>query len=134
MPGHDEADHGGRQAVIESRGTASALAEGRPTPARRVDRRAPSLSGGDEMTQTNEAGPAAERRPSDELRPPRRCALYVPGHAVHFIQARHGWEQPELRKAARLVAIEGNLLVFQLRRGERRYRNHEPERLAEAVE
>jgi hypothetical protein len=92
------------------------------------------VTGGDEMTEKGTRPRAAAGRAEDGLRTPRRCALYLPGHTVHFIQARLGWEEPESREPARLVAIEGNLLVVRVGSKERRYRNHEPERLGEAAE
>jgi hypothetical protein len=62
------------------------------------------------------------------------CALYIPGHTVHFIQARHGWEERRPRLPARLIAVEGNLVVVRVGSYERRYRNHEPDRLRAAAE
>jgi hypothetical protein len=71
---------------------------------------------------------------SGDIGPVRRCALYSPGHTVHFIQARHGWEERRPKVPGRLVAVDGNLIVVRMAGRERRYRNHEPERLRSAAE
>ena len=62
------------------------------------------------------------------------CALYLAGHTVHFIQARHGWEERKPRVPGRLVAVEGNLVVVRVGQREARYRNHTPARLRAAAE
>lgn len=65
---------------------------------------------------------------------PRRCALYLPGHTAHPIQARLGWEDETPGEDGRLRNIEGNELVIEFEGGERRFRNHEAQRLAAVAE
>ena len=66
--------------------------------------------------------------------PGNRCALYLPGHTVHFIQARHGWEERRPVVPGRLVAVDATLVIVRLGGRERRFRNHEPQRLRAAAE
>jgi hypothetical protein len=66
--------------------------------------------------------------------PGSRCALSLPGHSVHFIQARHSWEKRRPVVPGRLVAVDGTLVVVRLGGRERRFRNHEPQTLRAAAE
>lgn len=53
------------------------------------------------------------------------CTSYSPGHNVHFIQARHCWENPSEVAAVELIAIHGHW--FDVLIGGRRHRgwNHD---------
>jgi hypothetical protein len=67
---------------------------------------------------------------------PRRlgCTSYAAGHNVHFIQALHTANHPEIAVQTwpgELLAIDGQVLVVHKRDGGLvRYRNHDPARLA----
>ena len=37
-----------------------------------------------------------------------RCALYTPGHNVHFVQTRLAWENPEAYLSAEFVMTGSN--------------------------
>lgn len=59
-----------------------------------------------------------------------RCALYTPGHRVHFIQARLAWQNPQDDCTAEFLGIEDDVIVVVTELGEvRRFRNHDLDRL-----
>lgn len=65
--------------------------------------------------------------------PLRRCTSYAPGHTVHWIQALHSANKPEVARLTRrgtLTAVDGDLLTIDVTDGgggeQERYRNHEP--------
>lgn len=65
---------------------------------------------------------------------PRRCTSYAAGHTVHWIQALHSANKPEVARRTRtgtLTAVEGDLLTirFAADAEPERFRNHEPQRL-----
>jgi len=63
------------------------------------------------------------------------CGLYLPGHCVHWIQARLGWEDTEnLPEEGRLVDVgsDGTLIV-DVGEEVRRLWNHQPERISDAA-
>lgn len=67
---------------------------------------------------------------------PRRCGLYLPGHEVHWIQAKKSAEERTPPERAKLVAVEGDDLVVVRMVGLREYRcyhSHEVPRLVEAA-
>lgn len=51
---------------------------------------------------------------------PWRTNLNAPGHTVHVIQARHGWEERKPMVPGRLLAVEENLIVVRTAGRERR--------------
>lgn len=64
----------------------------------------------------------------------KRCTLYAAGHTVHWIQALHSANKPEVARRTRtgtLIAVDGEVLMISFGAdGEpERFRNHEPERL-----
>jgi hypothetical protein len=60
-------------------------------------------------------------------RPRPECDLYIPGHTVHWIQARLAWEHP--REWAVLEAVQGRVITVRFSDRMARYRNHDPEAL-----
>ena len=72
---------------------------------------------------------------SDESSPAAHCPLYLPGHNVHWIQARLTWNEPQHDPIpATLLAVETDGEFTVEVDGEvRRYWNHEPQRLTRAL-
>ena len=60
-----------------------------------------------------------------EIPPTKPCTLYVPGHTVHFIQARRSCEEPGEQEHGRIRAIQQGVIAFETATGIRTYRNHE---------
>lgn len=69
------------------------------------------------------------------IQAPRACGLYLPGHSVHWIQARKGREdQVDPPVPCRLVGWEGDGTVrIEVAGRELRLWNHHPDRLARVV-
>ncbi len=66
--------------------------------------------------------------------PLRRCTSYAPGHSVHFIQALHAANKPEVARRTRrgtLTAVDGDVLTIRIAGADvpERFRNHDPARL-----
>jgi hypothetical protein len=66
--------------------------------------------------------------------PLRRCTSYEAGHTVHWIQALHTANKPEVARRTRrgtLVAVDGDVLMirFAVDAEPEGFRNHEPQRL-----
>ncbi len=65
------------------------------------------------------------------------CGLYLPGHDVHFIQARLSWNEPKhppMPGVVTDISDDGEFRVkFEGKRNRRRYWNHDPQRLAHQV-
>jgi hypothetical protein len=66
--------------------------------------------------------------------PVRDCGRYVPGHSVHWLQARLTWSQPAPRVAIEIVEIGANHLTVSADGGLQRFRNHDVGRLRALVE
>lgn len=64
----------------------------------------------------------------------RHCGLFLPGHMVHFIQARHGWEDRDGHEHGVLRAVDGTLLTVAFGDREQRLRNHETARMEAIAE
>jgi hypothetical protein len=64
-----------------------------------------------------------ERAKASSKRP--KCDLYIPGHCVHWIQARLAREEPH--KWGELEAFEERLITIRFRAGIARYQNHQAE-------
>jgi hypothetical protein len=62
---------------------------------------------------------------------PRRCQMYLPGHSVHWIQARKS--EPGPFEVGILTEVNGDVITLEFGTEYRRYRNHEVERLVEIV-
>ncbi|MBC7594781.1 MAG: hypothetical protein H7288_12725 [Kineosporiaceae bacterium] len=63
-----------------------------------------------------------------------RCALYTPGHNVHFIQARKSWQNPEAGVAAEFLTIEDDVIVVRAESGDvLKFRNHDLKRFARII-
>lgn len=65
---------------------------------------------------------------------PKSCTSYAPGHTVHWIQALHTANKPEVARRTRrgtLVAVAGDELTIRFAADEEpeRFRNHDPEQL-----
>jgi hypothetical protein len=60
------------------------------------------------------------------------CDLYIPGHVVHYIQARLAWEHP--REWAVLEGVQGQVITVRFPDRIARYRNHELEALLDIAE
>jgi hypothetical protein len=69
------------------------------------------------------------------MRPPKPCGLYLPGHHVHFIQARRAWEDTEHPpETANLIELrDDGGLVVHVGTEVRHLWNHQPERVGDAV-
>jgi hypothetical protein len=63
-----------------------------------------------------------------------RCALYTPGHNVHFIQARLAWENPAAYVRGEVLAIDDAIVVATEHGDVRRFRNHDLHRFARIVD
>src|SRR5665811_265161 len=63
------------------------------------------------------------------------CAIYRPGHAVHFIQARLSWEaaQRQAPEIGQIFAIEDGLITVVLEDGVRHFQNHDLVKVRQAV-
>lgn len=65
---------------------------------------------------------------------PKRCTSYAPGHTIHWIQALHSANKPEVASRTRrgtLFALDGEVLTVEFGGGgePERFRNHDPRRL-----
>lgn len=69
------------------------------------------------------------------MRPPKSCGLYLPGHCVHWIQARKGWDDTEnIPESGRLVDLrDDGSVVVRVGSEVRLLWNHQPERIGDAV-
>ena len=70
--------------------------------------------------------------PGRRRRPQPNCDLYVPGHMVHWIQARLSWEHP--REWAVLDAVLGQVMTVRFSDRVARYRNHQVEAVLDVAE
>ena len=59
------------------------------------------------------------------------CGLYIPGHTVHYIQARLSWEDQDQDVAGVIESIDGQLIRVRVGGEVREYRNHDLARLTE---
>ena len=77
------------------------------------------------------------RTPTKAVRPVdyASCALYTPGHQVHFIQARLAWEaDPANYRNATLVSVEDDgWITVQLDGEALRFWTHDPARVSQAL-
>lgn len=69
---------------------------------------------------------------------PKRCTSYAPGHTVHWIQALHTANKPEVARRTRqgtLIAVDGDELTIRFAGDAEleRFRNHDPKRLLAAA-
>lgn len=65
--------------------------------------------------------------------PVRDCGRYVPGHSVHWIQARLTWSQPVAHTAIEIVEVSDTQVVVAADGGLRRFWNHDLTRLRAIV-
>ena len=70
-----------------------------------------------------------------EIRPPKMCGLFKPGHNPHWIQMRKGLEDYENIPApgCYVESRTNGTVVIEVGNRELVLRNHEPERMAEAA-
>lgn len=70
-----------------------------------------------------------------EIRAPKACGLFLPGHSPHWIQARKGWEdQVDVPVPGRLIGCHDDRTVnIEIDGKEIRLWNHQPERLRGAA-
>lgn len=66
--------------------------------------------------------------------PCRCCTSYAPGHTVHFIQALHTANKPEVARRTRkgaLTGVDGEVLTVRIAGANvpEHFRNHDPARL-----
>jgi hypothetical protein len=70
--------------------------------------------------------------------PPKQCGSYRPGHSVHWIQALHVANRPEVEARTRWGALHGideGVIQVHFDGGEvERFRNHETDRLSTVAE
>jgi hypothetical protein len=83
-----------------------------------------------------ETGGRAQRFPGNEVgrigRAQPNCDLYVPGHMVHWIQARLSWEHP--REWGVLEGVQEQVITVRFSDRVARYRNHQVEALLDVAE
>ncbi len=81
-------------------------------------------------------GDRAEGSPGSQAgrsrRPQPECDLYIPGHIVHWIQAKLAWEHP--REWAVLEGVQGQVITVRFPDRSARYRNHQVEALLDIAE
>ena|SRR5271157_3565545 len=81
-------------------------------------------------------GGRAEHSPGGEAGRTRRaqpnCDLYIPGHMVHWIQARLSWEHP--REWGVLEEVQGQVITVRFSDRMARYRNHQVEAVLDVAE
>ena len=71
------------------------------------------------------------REVSRNQRRVKPCLSYLPGHTVHYIQAREAWRHPEYRRAGMVRRIVGQAVEFQSDDGESlQLFSHDPEDVA----
>jgi hypothetical protein len=70
-----------------------------------------------------------------EIRAPKACGLYLPGHSPHWIQPRKGWEdQVDVPVACQLIGCRNDgLVTIEIGGSETRLWNHQPDRLRDAA-
>ncbi len=70
------------------------------------------------------------------VRPPAICGLYLPGHCVHWIQARLGWEDQENTPVrGRVVDIgDDGTVVIDVEGECRELWNHQARRIADTLD
>jgi len=66
--------------------------------------------------------------------PVRDCGRYLPGHSVHWIQARLTWNQPVAHTAVEIVHIGAASVLVSADDGLRQFWNHDVDRLRALVE
>jgi hypothetical protein len=71
------------------------------------------------------------RDPKTGYLTPGHCELYIPGHSVHWIQAKHSFGEPH--RDGRLTDAEDNVITVDFGDEVKRYRNCDPERLWEIL-
>ena len=65
----------------------------------------------------------------------RRCALYTPGHSVHFIQARLAWSNSRAFVPCEVLTVDEDVIFVVTEMGDvRRFRNHDLERFVTIVQ
>ena len=71
-----------------------------------------------------------------EVRPPKNCGLFKPGHNPHWIQAKKGWEEKvDVPVPGRLISTsDDDTIVIEMDGQQLHLWNHEPQRIAEAAE
>jgi hypothetical protein len=90
-------------------------------------------AGSTESRQHSHETGAADRARDPEsghLRP-RHCQLYIPGHSVHWIQAKKSYGEPH--REGRLTAVSGDVLTVEFGDEVKQYRNCDPDRLLDIV-
>jgi hypothetical protein len=83
--------------------------------------------------------PGHVARTSDEKVTPRSeahrgCDLYVPGHLVHFTQAKKAWESDDPVRWSRFEGVDEGYLIVRFLDGAGRYRVHRPSELTRVAE
>lgn len=63
-----------------------------------------------------------------------RCALYTPGHSIHWIQARLTWKNPEPHAVVTITEIDEVGFVVETSDGPVRFLNHDTVRLQRYVD
>jgi hypothetical protein len=66
-------------------------------------------------------------------RAPEQCTLYVPGHMVHVIQVFHSRSEPRTPRSGSIVSVGSGVVIVDLGGEQRRYRNHETQRIRDVV-
>jgi hypothetical protein len=63
-----------------------------------------------------------------------KCALYLPGHQVHFVQAAHSSREPRRPQTGQVTSVSGGYVTVAFPSKVRVYRNHLTRQLRAAVE
>ena len=83
------------------------------------------------MTTPGRAARAGEERATRSAEEHPACDLYVPGHLVHFIQAKKAWESADPVRWGRFEGVDDGCLVVRFLDGYAgRYRIHRPSEVA----
>ena len=78
---------------------------------------------------------SSQERKRGERRPAKLCGSYLPGHSVHWIQARKAAEDRTGRERGEVIGTGESWLVVRLVDGTyRRYGNHDIPRLEQLIE
>jgi hypothetical protein len=67
------------------------------------------------------------------IQPVSECTLYIPGHLVHWIQAIHSASEPRRPQRGRVAGVDEGLVTVSFGDEQRRYRNHDTDRLREIL-
>jgi len=63
-----------------------------------------------------------------------QCRSYLPGHTVHYLQAREAWRHPEQRRGGMVLSISGQAVEFEPDEGDKlQVFTHDPDHVARLI-